>query len=350
MGTSPLNCIRSWASSLLVTFAGVAIASTAFAQDLPPLITIEAHSDGANADASIRRGFGFVMETDGFLLSSYQNLTDPETGALLPEIRVVIWDQRDRGSVPARVIGVEPTLNLAVLKVEAKTPLRAAELDKQRLAEVGKQIFAATRLDPEHPTELNVVRGNLTGLNDKECYQASLTSTMFQAHMKLSPTLIGAPIYGIDGKIVALYTAYAGEVSIGEPEDEVHVLPIFLATNIYDSIKRKRSYESPWTGFSVRSLTPAETKASFPTSRGYRSGIAIEYVWENSPAERMGIRVGDVLLRLGGARTSNVGSFQKWLYLYGVGHRAQLTFLRDGKEHLVVDYVIEKRPDWARPK
>ena len=122
VGTSPLNCIRSWASSLLVTFAGVAIASTTFAQDLPPLITIEARSSGANADASVRRGFGFVMETDGFLLSSYQNLTDPETEALLPEIRVVIWDQRDRGSLPARVIGVEPTLNRAVLKVEAKTP------------------------------------------------------------------------------------------------------------------------------------------------------------------------------------------------------------------------------------
>jgi len=345
-----LNCIRSWASSLLATFAGIAIASTAFAQDLPPLITVEARSSGPNADASVRRGFGFVMETDGFLLSSYQNLIDPETGTLLPDIQVAIWDQRDLGSLPARVIGVEPTLNLAVLKADVKTPLRAAELDKQRLAEVGKPIFAATRLDPKHPTELNVVRGNLTGLNDKECYQASLTATMFQAQMKLSPTLIGAPIYGIDGKIIALYTAYAGEVSIGEPEDEVHILPIFLATNIYDSIKRKQSFESPWTGFSVRSLTPAEAKVSFPTSRGYRGGIAIEYVWENSPAERMGIRVGDVLLQIGGARTSNVGTFQKWLYLFGVGRKTQLTFLRDGKEHLTVSYEIEKRPDWARPR
>ena len=44
------------------------------------------------------------------------------------------------------------------------------------------------------------------------------------------------------------------------------------------------------------------------------------------------------------------GDFQKWLYMYGVGHPVKLMILRNGKDYLVTDYVIEERPAWAKPE
>jgi S1-C subfamily serine protease len=78
--------------------------------------------------------------------------------------------------------------------------------------------------------------------------------------------------------------------------------------------------------------------------------VAIEDVWENSPAEKLGIKVGDILVQFSYSRILSVADFQKWLYMYGVGHPVKLIILRNGTEHLTTDYVIEERPQWAKPK
>lgn len=49
-------------------------------------------------------------------------------------------------------------------------------------------------------------------------------------------------------------------------------------------------------------------------------------------------------------RILSVADFQKWLYLYGVGHPVRLMILRNGTEYLMTDYVNEKLPQWAKPK
>lgn len=124
---------------------------------------------------------------------------------------------------------------------------------------------------------------------------------------------------------------------------------IDLCFNIYDSIKQKGSLKSPWTGFSVRPLNDAEMKL-FPTAKKHNGGIAIEHVWDNSPAQKLGIQVNDILVQFSYNRILTVGDFQKWLYMYGVGHPVKLMILRNGKDYLVTDYVIEERPVWAKPK
>ncbi|MEZ4282184.1 MAG: PDZ domain-containing protein [Myxococcota bacterium] len=119
--------------------------------------------------------------------------------------------------------------------------------------------------------------------------------------------------------------------------------------NICDSLKQKKSLRSRWTGFSVRPLSSAEARR-FPTERGFSSGIGIEYVWPDSPAEKLGIRPGDLLLQFSHNPITSVADFQKWLYLYGAGTRAKLVFLRGEGEHLVSEMAIEERPAWAKPR
>ena len=73
-------------------------------------------------------------------------------------------------------------------------------------------------------------------------------------------------------------------------------------------------------------------------------GVAIEDVWEGSPAQKLGIQVGDILVQFSYNRILSVADFQKWLYMYGVGQPVKLYVLRNGTEYLVADYVIEERP------
>jgi len=73
-------------------------------------------------------------------------------------------------------------------------------------------------------------------------------------------------------------------------------------------------------------------------------------VWPGSPAHRLGIQVNDILVQFSYNRILAVADFQKWLYMYGVGHPVKLMILRNGTEYLIADYVIEERPLWAKPK
>jgi len=315
----------------------------------PHVVVVEARTATDASTPPLRRGLGFVVESDGFVLTAYENLTDPASGRLLARVTVGLEGAPEGEALPAQIVSVEPTLNLGILKVEPDAPLRASKIRRDKGLEVGEEVFAVTSIGPGGAA---TARGRLSGLSSKECYQQSMTATMVRAAIELPRSAMGTPLYGADGDVLALYTGYEpapAETGGAEAHDDVHVLPIVLVFNIYDSIKRRTSLISPWTGFSVRRLE-AEEAAIFPTSRGHRGGIAIEYVWPGGPAERMGIRPGDVLVQLSYSPITSPADFQKWLYAYGVGHEIKLVFVRDGKQYLAVDYVIEERPGWAVPQ
>lgn len=324
----------------------------AFAEAKPPsIVSIVGHApapNGGQAGAPVSRALGFIVESDGFLLTNYQNLVHPATGRLLAHYRVSLASDPAR-VFSAEIIGVEPTINVAILKIEGAGALPASRDARARTITAGLRVRAAVNFSEDG---LTLVDGHVTGLNTRQCYQESLSSTMFRARLALTAESIGGPVYIADtGEVVALYTGYKPQPQPGhlEDPDERHVLPIALCFNIYESLKQKRSLRSPWTGFSVRPLTAAE-QHFFPTPKKHHGGVAIEYVWPGSPAARLGVRVDDILVQLGYNRITSVADFQKWLYLNGVGQPVKLIFLRGGREYLFADYVIEERPASATPR
>lgn len=295
-------------------------------------------------DQPSSQSLGFVVERAGFILTNYQGLVQPGSGRLLEHFKVTVEDK----SYPAEIIGVEPTLNLGILKVESTESFEPVVSALKRTAAPGDAIQAVSFAEGR----ASFIDGQVTALNTKQCYQESLTSTMFRAKITIPMESVGGPVFYADtGEVAAIYTGYKPVPEPGHAEnaEETHLLPINLCFNIYDSIKQKKSLRSPWTGFSVRALNEAEQKF-FPTAKKHNGGVAIEHVWKDSPAERLGIREGDILVQFAFSRILSVADFQKWLYMYGVETAVKLVILRNETEYLMTDYVIEERPQWARPK
>ena len=303
------------ALGLLVQPGAAQAAPNAQEARAPHVATVEAFAAGQR-DAPLARSLGTIVEADGFVLTAYEGLIDRATGRLAARFTVVPHESGQR--LPAKIVGVEPTIGIAILKAESPAPLRASRVDREGGLDVGRDIFAPTSLDAK-PTAR--AHGRIAGLNTRECYQESLTSTMFRAELTIPRSARGAPVFTDSGGVIGLYTAYEPTAEAGHAEDpeEVHVLPIKLAFNIYESLKTKKSLRSPWTGFSVRRLADEEQQRWFPASKGHRGGIAIEYVWAGSPAEKLGVKPGDILVQFSHNRIQSVGDFQKWLYMYGVG-------------------------------
>ncbi|MEJ2416999.1 MAG: S1C family serine protease, partial [Exilibacterium sp.] len=287
----------------------------------------------------------FVVEDSGFLMTSYHSLLDPADGHLLDIIKIELLSG-PKTPVYADIVSVEPTLNLAILKIEVDQALVPSHILPREKIVAGKAVYAA-ELTHRKKT---YTRGEIIRMNSKECYQESLSATMLNVDIDLNASTLGGPVFDETGAVVGIDTGYDDSVEKSqglESHRERHILPIFLAFNIYDSIKFKQSFHSPWTGFSVRKLSTDE-QALFPMRR-FMGGIGIEYVWKNSPAEKLGIRKDDILVRFSYYPILSEADFQKWLYMYGVGEKVKLHLIRNRREYLVLDYTIEKRPAWAKP-
>ncbi len=311
----------------------------------PSIVEVETFQGEGENRKKLGERMGFVFEEDGYILTAYRNLTDPSSGRLVSQIDVIAPQSGER--YQAKIIGVEPTINLAIIKVDSEQVFTASQILSREGLQVGQEVYAATAFTKG---EAQLQMGRLSGMNTRECYQESLSSTMMRAEMELAQHSIGSPVFNKQGEVVAIYTGYKPEAVEGhiENDEEMHILPSFIAMNIYESLKHKQSMKSPWTGFSVIPLDD-EQRELFPTKHGDKGGLALEHVWPDSPADKLGIVAGDILVRLGHYKITSVAEFQKWLYMYGVGHSIKIVLIRDG-EYLVKDYTIEERPQWAVPK
>lgn len=316
------------------------IAKAAEINGMPTVVEIKTFRDATRKQV-VTRGKGFVWEGNGFILSVYQKLLDPDSQTLLTDIEVYV--SKHNTWYNAELVGVEPTLNLSILKITPSQPLSVSSVVEYEQLEEGTPVYAPLGNG-------KFAEGVLTTLSERECYQENMTSTMHISTIPLNDNSIGTPIVDKNGNVVAIFTGYQPpeENSGSYLVDVSYLLPAFLATYIYDSLKYKKSMISPWTGFSVRRLT-ANEKQAFPTEQGEQGGIAIEEVWDNSPAEKLGIKSDDILLRFGHYPIESPADFQKWLYMYGVGHEVKLLLLRN-KKYVEMNYKIEARPKWAVPR
>ena len=316
---------------------------------VPNIVEVISNDKPAATGKNIQKAFGFIVEKDGFLLTTYEQLVEPTNGNLLGYHFVRTSVEDAERVYPARIIGVEPTLNFAVLKYEPEMMVTPSIISQTRNLVPGEELYSVS--DFVNPEE-NLVLGYFKAFNSMDCYQANMTATMFLAEMVISRSSLGSPVFNKSGEVVALYTGYAPP---HDDEDEIdnsaetHLLPIFLVFNIYKSIKQRKSLASPWTGFAVRPLNKEE-QAQFPIRNGeFTSGIAFNHIWEGSPAEKMGMQVGDILVRFAYSPIHSPADFQRWLYMYGVGHEVDIYTLRNGRV-LTYRYLIEERPKWAVPQ
>ena len=341
--------MKSFISYLLlgVFFASANVFAMPANEAMPVLVSVETFKGEKAKRKRVASSMGFVFESDGFILTAYKNLTDPLSGNLLHDIEINILDS-DK-TYAANIVGVEPTINLGILKIFASEDLRSSKMITRTGLDIGQEVFAMQAL-PNNSSPV-ITRGRLVAMNSRECYQESLSSTMLRAEITLDENSIGTPVFNKMGEVVAIYTGYKAPALEGHIDDpnEQHILPAFLAMNIYDSLKHKKSMLSPWTGFSVMPINEKQ-KLAFPTKHSDKGGIAMEYIWPNSPADELEIRPDDILVRFGHYRITSPAEFQKWLYMYGVGHKVKLVFLRDLKDYRVVEYTIEERPKWAVPR
>ncbi len=261
----------------------------------------------------------------------------------------------DGQRILAEIVGIEPTLKLAVLRCAvfpswakpAMQPLRFADSDA---VEVGSWVIGVG--DPLGP-ERFLGHGLLVAKPSRDCYQELLSATYMQATMLMPPDAEGGPLVDLDGNVIGILGRLELD-GVGQTAGfgSAWALPSKILQGLYESIRVAGTTRSPWLGFSVLSRAEIATTRGLPAFQAMQkpaNGILIENVFDPSPAAAAGVRPDDFLTHFGGQQIHAPVDFQRQLYLAGVGARVELKLFRDGQPY-TIEVEIAARPEAAKPR
>ncbi|MBI3128274.1 MAG: trypsin-like peptidase domain-containing protein [Candidatus Tectomicrobia bacterium] len=260
-------------------------------------------------------GSGVIIRPDGFIL------TNEHVVSRASEIRVSL---AGREALPARLIGADPENDLAVIKIDVREPLPHLPLGRSDDLMIGETVIAiGNPFGLAHTVTTGVVSALGRTLDDGRDKTRRHPADFIQTDASINPGNSGGPLLNIYGELIGINTAIfsnAQGIGFAIPIDRAHRIVSDLIT--FGKVRRS------WVGMVVRDLMPRMAgQMGFPQPHG---AIATQ-VLADSPAQRAGIRAGDILLAFGGKDVGSREDYLNELAGYTVGSRVPLRLWRQGK-------------------
>lgn len=262
-------------------------------------------------------GSGVIISDDGFIVTNYHVIQDAE------RVEVVLHNNR---SFQAKIVGYDPTTDLALVKIDAK------DLPFVKYGDSDKVIPGEWVLAIGNPFELNstVTAGivsakarNIGILRDKNNYQIE---SFIQTDAAVNPGNSGGALVNLQGELIGINTAIA--TPTGTYAGYSFAVPVALVKKVMDDLLLYGKVQRGLLGIRINDVD-ARIARQFDLPRA--TGIYISYVNENSAAEDAGILPGDVIIEINDVPVSNVSELQEIVARYRPGDDVKVTFFRDGK-------------------
>lgn len=255
-------------------------------------------------------GSGFVFTPDGLILTNSHVVNG------MTRVAVSLADGRH---FPAQTIGDDPATDLAVIRIDAPNLVAAPLGDSQRLR-VGQLAIA---IGNPYGFQYTVTAGVVSALGRSlRSYSGRLIDDVIQTDASLNPGNSGGPLVTSDGRVVGVNTA-----TIMGAQGLCFAIGIntakFVAGRLLHDGRIRRSY----IGVEAQT-TPLHRRLVRFYDLAQESGVVVVAVTDGSPAERAGLREGDVIIALDGKPVAGVDDLHRLLTDARVGVSSGLTVLR----------------------
>ncbi len=265
-------------------------------------------------------GSGFIITEDGYIVTNNHVVK----GAT--KITVKLSDQ---SQFRAEWVGTDPETDLAVLKVEADHRLPTVQLGDSDSIRVGDWAMAIGNPFPELGLDRTVTVGVISALGRKG-FSFGGESPSYQDYIQtdasINPGNSGGPLVGISGEVIGINSAIispsGGNIGIG------FAIPINLAKPVIEQLISSGTVARGYLGIMPQQIDRDMAEALSLTTT---EGVLVSEVTEDSPAEKAGFEVGDVILNFGGSKITDLTQFRFLVASKKPGERVGVEVLRDEK-------------------
>jgi serine protease DegQ len=274
-------------------------------------------------------GSGVIVSTEGLILTNHHVIESAD------EIEVALADGR---TAPARVVGSDPETDLAVVKVDLKN-LPAVTFGQSDKLNVGDVVLA---IGNPFGVGQTVTQGIVSALG-RNHLGINTFENFIQTDAPINPGNSGGALVDVNGNLIGvnsvIYSRSGGSMGIG------FAIPVSLARQVMEQIIRQGSVTRGWIGIEAQDITP-ELAESFKLKEV--RGALIAGVMRGGPADKAGIKPGDVLLEINGNRVMDGSSMLNLVAALKPEHPATLKIARNQTE-LNLPVVVGKRPKPPTP-
>lgn len=314
---SPMNItenITRTIKDVTVTDTGIA---DAVEKVYDSVVTIETY----RKEKLYATGTGFVYKNEngkGYILTNNHVIESGDA------VRVVFTNNT---SIEAKLVGSDKYADIAVLTVDSKNVLSVASLGNNTNSRIGDTVFAVGAPIDSSAYSWTVTRGILSGKD--RMVEVSLTNSnvsdwvmsVLQTDAAINSGNSGGPLSNSNGEVIGITSM---KLASSQIEGMGFAIPIEDALWYAEKFESGENISRPYLGVSMYNLSDILIRVDAPVT----SGVYVDKVESDSPADKAGLKSGDIIVKLGDAEITSLAFLKYQLYKHNVGDNVEISFYR----------------------
>lgn len=265
-------------------------------------------------------GSGVIISNDGYIVTNNHVISEAS------KLTVVLDDKR---SYTAKLIGVDPTTDLALLKIDAQN-LPFVKYGNSDNVKIGEWVLAVGNpFDLTSTVTAGIVSAKARNINILRTRNNTMAIESFiQTDAAVNPGNSGGALVNLNGELIGINTAIA--TSTGTYAGYAFAVPVTIVKKVMDDLLKFGEVQR-----AVLGVTISDVDAQIAEEKGIKDmrGVYIRGVGEKSSAEEANIKEGDVVLKINEFEVNSSAELQEVVARYRPGDVLDITYLRNGKIH-----------------
>jgi serine protease Do len=285
-------------------------------------------------------GSGIILDRDGYIITNAHVVEGTS------RIRVVLataapnYKSSDTGhparstAVPAKMIGIDSDSDLALLKID-ETNLPTLDFGDSDQVKQGQLAFAfGSPLGLDNSVTLGVISSPTRQLDPDD------PMVYIQTDAPINPGNSGGPLVDVRGKLIGINTFILTQS--GGNEGIGFAAPSNVVKNVYEQLKKDGHVHRGFVGVQVQAVNPT-LAAGLRLAQDW--GVMLSDVLPGGPAEKAGLKIGDIVLKIGSKSIENVRDFRVALYEHPVDESVDFAILRGQQDMSIPVKLIQRTND-----
>lgn len=289
-------------------------------------VVVEVYND----NQLVSSGTGFVYKKENgkaYLMTNNHVISEGKT------IKVLFTDETE---LEATIVGSDVYSDIAVLSVKDTDTIKSATMGDSSKSKVGDTVFTVG--SPEGSDYAGTVTKGVLSAKDR-LVEVALTNNetsdyymqVLQTDAAINPGNSGGPLCNTNGEVIGITNMKLVDDTV---EGMGFAIPIEEALKVAEVLETEGKIIRPYIGISMLDLSNSYYlwQAGIMLPDGVEEGVAIYSVENNSPADKAGLKKGDIITKLAGKEVGSLAEFRYELYKHNPNEEVEVTYLRDGKE------------------